>query len=178
MPSRIGRSYSVPDFFVLAGARFSVMRLTGNLNPLFLIAARTRSLASLTAASGSPTMSNAGSPLEIKHSTDTGYPLMPLNPMESKREITAVTPFSILTDEKRIPLLRQCSAASGGVCSESQPEIKYPFLPYSIIIHQNVPKNNSIFRFFSLFQKFSFNFRKICSLARFSDLQNRKSVVE
>ena len=60
------------------------MRLTGNLKPLFFMAARTRSRASLTAASGRPTMSKPGSPLEIKHSTDTGYPLMPFRPKESK----------------------------------------------------------------------------------------------
>ena len=65
IPSKIGRSYSVPDFFTLAGARFTVIRLTGNLKPLFFTAARTRSRASFTAMSGRPTISKAGSPVEM-----------------------------------------------------------------------------------------------------------------
>ena len=67
----MGRSYSVPSLRTRAGARFTVMRLTGNLAPQFFTAARTRSRDSLTAASGRPTMSKAGSPPERKHSTVT-----------------------------------------------------------------------------------------------------------
>ena len=44
---------------------FTVILLAGKRIPLVLAAARTRSLASLTAASGRPTISKAGSPLEI-----------------------------------------------------------------------------------------------------------------
>ena len=47
------------------------MRLTGNLAPQFFTAARTRSRASRTAASGRPTTSKAGSPPERKHSALT-----------------------------------------------------------------------------------------------------------
>ena len=47
------------------GSKFTVILLVGNCMPLVFFAARTRSLASLTAASGSPTISKAGSPLEI-----------------------------------------------------------------------------------------------------------------
>ena len=65
MPNRIGRSKCVPLFFRLAGARLTVMRPEGNFIPLVLTAARTRSFASLTAASGRPTISKAGRPLEI-----------------------------------------------------------------------------------------------------------------
>ena len=64
MPTRIGKSKWVPIFLILAGARFTVIRLVGNVMPLFLVAARTRSRASFTAASGKPTMSNAGRPPE------------------------------------------------------------------------------------------------------------------
>ena len=71
MPSRIGRSYTVPSLRRPAGARFTVMRLTGYLDPQFFTAARTRSRASRTAASGRPTMSKAGRPPERKHSTLT-----------------------------------------------------------------------------------------------------------
>ena len=71
MPSRMGRSYTVPSLRTRAGARFTVMRLTGNFSPQFFTAARTRSRASFTAASGRPTTSKAGSPPEITHSTDT-----------------------------------------------------------------------------------------------------------
>ena len=70
-PKRMGKSYKVPVFFMPAGARFTVIRLTGNRNPLLFAAARTRSLDSFTAASGNPTISNAGSPLEMKHSAVT-----------------------------------------------------------------------------------------------------------
>ena len=56
---------------VSAGARFTVMRETGKLSPEFFIAARTRSRASLTAASGRPTMLKSGSPCAVEHSTLT-----------------------------------------------------------------------------------------------------------
>ena len=54
----------VPAFFLSAGARLTVTRLTGNSRPQFLMEARTRSRASRTAASGRPTTSNWGSPPE------------------------------------------------------------------------------------------------------------------
>ena len=72
--SRMGRSKWVPAFFRLAGARFTVMRLTGNFMPLLFTAARIRSRASFTAASGRPTMSKPGIPLEIKASAVTTLP--------------------------------------------------------------------------------------------------------
>ena len=71
IPSRMGRSYTVPSFRSRAGARFTVMRLTGNFAPQFFTAARTRSRDSFTAASGRPTTSKPGSPPDRKHSTDT-----------------------------------------------------------------------------------------------------------
>ena len=61
----------MPDFFTWAGARLTVMRLTGKVKPQFLMAALTRSLASLTAASGRPTTLKAGSPLDRSHSAET-----------------------------------------------------------------------------------------------------------
>ncbi len=60
-----------PGFLLSAGARFTVSLLTGKRKPLFFIAARTRSRASLTAASGSPTMSKPGSPFDMYTSTST-----------------------------------------------------------------------------------------------------------
>src|SRR5579884_318133 len=53
------------------------MRRIGKIAPLFLMAARTRSFASFTAASGSPTMLNAGSPWPISTSTSTSAPSSP-----------------------------------------------------------------------------------------------------
>lgn len=61
----------MPALRVSAGARFTVRRLTGNFMPLVLMALRTRSRASLTAASGRPTISNPGKPLDTWHSTLT-----------------------------------------------------------------------------------------------------------
>ena len=92
MPSSTGRSYTVPAFFTSAGARFTVIRLTGNLKPMFFIAARTRSRASLTAASRSPTISKPGRPLDIFTSTVTPYPPIPLTPKLLILENTASTP--------------------------------------------------------------------------------------
>ena len=61
----------VPDFRVPAGARLTVIRLTGNLKPLLRMAERMRSRASLTAASGRPTTSKAGRPGDRSLSTAT-----------------------------------------------------------------------------------------------------------
>ena len=72
IPTSMGKSYTVPAFFLSAGARFTVMRLTGKEKPLFFMAALTRSRASFTAASGRPTISKPGRPLEIYTSTATG----------------------------------------------------------------------------------------------------------
>ena len=68
----MGRSYRVPTFFTWAGARLTVIRLTGKEKPQFLMAARTRSRASFTAASGRPTTVKAGSPPDRSHSALTG----------------------------------------------------------------------------------------------------------
>jgi hypothetical protein len=62
----------------VGGARLTVMRRSGKMPPLFWIAARTRSLASLTAAAGKPTMVNAGSPCPISTSTSTRAPSSPI----------------------------------------------------------------------------------------------------
>ena len=67
----MGRSYDGPALRVSAGARFTVIRRMGNSQPEFLMAARTRSLASWTAVSGRPTMEKDGSPGEISTSTET-----------------------------------------------------------------------------------------------------------
>ena len=52
----------------------AVIRRMGNSKPLFLNAALTRSRASWTAGSGSPTMLNFGRPGEMSTSTRTIYP--------------------------------------------------------------------------------------------------------
>ena len=71
MPTSMGRSYTVPTFRRSAGARFTVMRDTGKGKPQLRMAARTRSRASFTAASGRPTTSKAGSPADRSHSAFT-----------------------------------------------------------------------------------------------------------
>ena len=57
----MARSKRPPSLGKSAGARLIVMRLVGNSNPALIMALRTRSLLSLTAVSGRPTMVNAGS---------------------------------------------------------------------------------------------------------------------
>ena len=79
--ARQGREY-LPRRVAYWAARMDVMP-TG----LHITAARTRSRASRTAASGRPTMSKAGRPPERKHSAATSYPAMPVRP----RERTVVT---------------------------------------------------------------------------------------
>ena len=71
IPSKMGRSYTVPAFFLSAGARLTVTTLTGKSIPMFLMEARTRSRASRTAASGRPTTSKRGSPPERAISAET-----------------------------------------------------------------------------------------------------------
>src|SRR5690606_13629183 len=73
----IGRSKPPPSLGRSAGARFTVMRRFGNWKPLLTMALLTRSLLSRTAASGSPTMDRAGSPLAMCTSIATAGASMP-----------------------------------------------------------------------------------------------------
>lgn len=59
----IGKSNAGPSFRWSAGARFTVRREIGMVNPLLTMAALTRSRLSLTDASGSPIISSAGIPV-------------------------------------------------------------------------------------------------------------------
>jgi len=62
-PIAIGKSNRPPSFFgKSAGAKLIVMRRVGKTNCEFIKALRTRSLLSLTAVSGRPTIDNAGKP--------------------------------------------------------------------------------------------------------------------
>ena len=65
------------------GARLTVIRRSGQGRPLERMAARTRSRASRTAASGSPTMVKPGRPLETWTSTETGRPTAPISVAEA-----------------------------------------------------------------------------------------------
>ena len=69
-----------PSFFHPAGARLTVIFLGGKEKPVFLSAARMRSLLSRTVASGSPTMENCGSPPPISTSTSIKWASKPSNP--------------------------------------------------------------------------------------------------
>ena len=55
----MGRSKPEPSFLMSAGARLMVMRVGGMSKPEFLMAERTRSRDSRTAASGRPTVVNS-----------------------------------------------------------------------------------------------------------------------
>ena len=72
IPSRMGRSYSGPLFLVSAGARFTTSTPAGKVYPKLPMALCTRSRLSFTAVSGSPTISNRGSPRRQSTSTVTG----------------------------------------------------------------------------------------------------------
>jgi hypothetical protein len=71
IPHASARSKPGPTFGTSAGARFAVIRLAGNWKPEFSSAACTRSRASRTAASASPTIVNAGNPGLMSISTLT-----------------------------------------------------------------------------------------------------------
>ncbi len=57
----------------------TVTRRRGHERPLESTAARTRSRAPRTAASGSPTMVNPGNPFDTWTSTETGRPMAPFS---------------------------------------------------------------------------------------------------
>src|SRR5699024_12759556 len=71
------RSYCEPFFGSSDGARWRVTRWSGQLLPASTTAARQRSLASLIMASGSPTKTVLGSPLDTSTSTSTARPESP-----------------------------------------------------------------------------------------------------
>src|SRR3954470_21582873 len=77
MPRAKGRSKDVPSLRIPPGARFTVIRLLGTVKPEFLMAAKTRSRASLTAESGRPTKVKPGNPGAISTSTVIGNASMP-----------------------------------------------------------------------------------------------------
>ena len=73
----IARSIPGPALRRLAGARLATIRRSGNSKPQLASAARTRSRASRTAASGRPTTEKAGRPRWTSTSTRTGRAEMP-----------------------------------------------------------------------------------------------------
>lgn len=89
MPSRMGKSYSVPLLRILAGARLTVIRLAGKRKPLLLAAARTRSRASLTAASRQSHDFKGRQPIGDKAFRFHRQPQMPESP--SARTLQIIT---------------------------------------------------------------------------------------
>ena len=75
--SATGRSKPEPSLGTSPGLRLMVIRRVGRGKPLEAAPERTRSLASRTAAPGSPTMVTPGSPLRACASTRTGTASMP-----------------------------------------------------------------------------------------------------
>ena len=82
IPTAMGTSKAAPSFFRSAGARFTVIRRSGNLNPQFSMAPRIRTRPSFTPASGSPTMWQPGKPLATSTSTWMGAASMPMTVAE------------------------------------------------------------------------------------------------
>lgn len=73
----IGRSKEEPLFRRFVGARFTVTRFAGKVNPEFFRADLTLSRDSWTLASGSPTIEKCGSPAAISHSTPMFFASLP-----------------------------------------------------------------------------------------------------
>ena len=76
-PTAIERSSPAPSFRKSAGARLTVIFCCFKKMPVFFIAVLTRSLASLTAPVGKPTISNAGIPFDASTSTSMIMPSTP-----------------------------------------------------------------------------------------------------
>ena len=87
----IARSKPGPALRRSAGARFAVIRCSGNSKPELTIAARTRSRDSRTAASGSPTSEKAGRPRWMSISTSTGRASTPWSASVRVRASMATT---------------------------------------------------------------------------------------
>ena len=77
IPTAIGKSKKVPSFFVSAGAKLIIILLLFSSIPIFLIAVRMRSFASLMLTSGNPTTFHSGIPFATSTCTDTKYPSRP-----------------------------------------------------------------------------------------------------
>ena len=77
IPTAIARSSEAPAFRRSAGARLTVIRRGGWTNPALRSAPRTRSRASWSAASASPTIVNPGSPGATSTSTRISRPSRP-----------------------------------------------------------------------------------------------------
>ena len=87
-PMAIGRSRAAPPLRTPVGARLTVTRCRVHVRPLDSTAARTRSLDSRQAASGSPTTLKAGRPPSTWTSTDTDRPRTPSRVAEGMLAIT------------------------------------------------------------------------------------------
>jgi hypothetical protein len=92
-PTAMGRSSPAPPFRTPDGARFTVIRRCGHASLLERMAARTRSRASRTSASGSPTTVKPGMPPETWTSTETERPVVPTRVAEGMMAIMT-TPFT------------------------------------------------------------------------------------
>ena len=73
-----------------------MIRLIGNSSPAFLMAPRTRSVDSLTAVSGRPTILNAGRPGETSTSTLTKCVFIP------RQQQQFTIPSNVVTSIKRL----------------------------------------------------------------------------
>ena len=98
----IARSIPGPALRRLAGARLTTIRCSGNSKPQLTSAARTRSRASLTAASGRPTIVNPGRPRWTSTSTRTGRAEMP-----SRVKVLAVASTTTTLGSQTAPVARR-----------------------------------------------------------------------
>ncbi len=85
MPTAIGTSKAAPSLRRSAGARLTVIRRGGSLNPLFSSAPRIRTRPSRTPASGSPTMLQPGRPTATSTSTSMAAASIPTTAAEATR---------------------------------------------------------------------------------------------
>ena len=102
IPTAMGKSRAEPSLRRFAGARLTVMRFRGNRYPELRRAVRTRSRASLTAVSASPTISKPGSPRARSTSTVIQTPLRPLQAAPVAFAYMGCPPFSMIAWPDRL----------------------------------------------------------------------------
>src|SRR5207302_1207214 len=119
MAAAIARSKPLPSFGSCAGARLIVTLRPGNSKPLLLIAIFTRSRASWSARSPSPTMWNPGRPSAMFASTSTRTPSRPKTVPEralasTRGDITLVCVYASACSRMLLTGSRRFRARTGG----------------------------------------------------------------
>ena len=89
-----------PIFLTSAGAKFTIILLIGKSKPEFFKALLTLSRDSFTEASGRPTISKLGRPIDISDSTVTKNASIPIRPILKTEETIKSPPYITISISK------------------------------------------------------------------------------